>query len=124
MGKIKKADEDQTIKEKEIWNRANELVFDTDRYGPGSLMTQADKVNSSRAIMLNHHMTQFVSIKDPEMPLVPTGFEKVLGGYSSMNEQLDANYEIVAKFVKNQYNYILIGFDKKNRVYTAWKRQG
>lgn len=123
MGKIKKADEDQTIKEKEIWNRSKELVYDTDRYGPGSLMTQADKVNSSRAIMLNHHMTQFVSIKDPEMPLVPTGFEKILGGYSSMNEQLDANYEIVAKFVKNQYNYILIGFDKKNRVYNAWKRQ-
>ena len=32
MGKIKKADEDQTIKEKEIWNRANEMEIDNDRY--------------------------------------------------------------------------------------------
>ena len=122
MGKIRKADKDQTIKEKEILKRNEDLTYPTDRYGAGSLMTQADKVQSSRLIMVNHQISQAVSIKDPEMPLVPSGFEKVLGNYSSLNEQLDENYEIVAKFVKNPYNYVLIGFDKTNRVYTAWKR--
>ena len=109
-------------KEKAIRKRYSELEYPTDRLGPGSLMTQQSHVNSSRLIMTNHQLSDFLNIKDPETPLVPTGFENVLASFSSMIDQADATYTIVAKFVKNKYNYVLIGFDEKHRCYHAWKR--
>lgn len=108
--------------EKAILKRYGELKYPTDVLGPGSLMIQQSHTNSSRVIMSNSQLTHMVSIKDPETPLVPTGFENILGSYSSMLDKADASYEIVAKFVKNEYNYILIGFDKKHRHYHAWRR--
>lgn len=109
-------------KEKAVLRREKALVYDTDRLGPGSLMIQQSHTNSSRVVMTNHQLRDFVSVKEPEQPLVPTGFENKLASYSHMNVQADEDYEIVAKFVKNEYNYVLIGFDKKHRVYHAWKR--
>ena len=108
--------------EKAILKRASEMKYLTDRLGPGSLMIQQSHTNSSRVIMVNSQLTHMVSIKDPEQPLVPSGFENVLASVSSMLNQTDADYKIVAKFVKNEYNYVLIGFDETNRRYHAWKR--
>lgn len=102
--------------------RAYELEYDTDIFGPGSLMIHPSHTNASRVIMANQQLGQRVDIADPEMPLVPTGYENVLATFSHMTDEADADYEIVAKFVKNDYNYVLIGFDKKNRRYHAWKR--
>lgn len=109
-------------KEKAVRKRYAELSYATDRLGPGSLMTQQSHVNSSRLIMTNHQLADFLNIKGAETPLVPTGFENVLASYSSMIDRSSSTYRIVAKFVKNQYNYVLIGFDEKNRRYHAWKR--
>lgn len=108
--------------ERAILKRASEMKYPTDRLGPGSLMIQQSHTNSSRVIMVNSQLTHMVSIKDPEQPLVPSGFENVLASVSSMLNKTDADYKIVAKFVKNEYNYVLIGFDEKNRRYHAWKR--
>ena len=108
--------------EKTVRKRYSELEYPTDRLGPGGLMTQQSHINSSRMIMVSHQLVDMLNIKDPEMPLVPTGFENVLASYSSMLDQTDASYKIVAKFEKNQYNYVLIGFDEKHRRYHAWKR--
>ena len=108
--------------EKAVLKRAKELKYPTDRLGPGSLMIQQSHTNSSRVIMANSQLTHMVSIKDPEAPLVPTGFENLLAEYSSMLNKADADYEVVAKFEKNPYNYVLIGFDKKKKRYHAWKR--
>lgn len=125
MSKKKKNEvvSDKTIKEQVILDRFNELEYDTDRCSAASLLTMSSGTSSSRLIMLAHHSSQWVSIKDPELPNVPTGFEKILGSYSSMLEEADHNYEIIAKFQKNAYNYILIGFDKKHGIYHAWRRQ-
>lgn len=109
-------------KEKAVLKREKSLEYVTDRLGPGSLMIQQSHTNSSRVIMVNHQLGHAVSIKEPEQPLVPTGFENVLASYTHMNVQADGDYEIVAKFVKNDYNYVLIGFDKKRKIYHAWKR--
>lgn len=109
-------------KEKKIILRAKELEHATDRLGPGSLMTQQSHTNASRLIMFNNNFPHIVSIKDPEMPLVPTGFENKLASYSSMIDRVDGDYEIVAKFEKNPYNYVLVGFDRKRKRYHAWKR--
>lgn len=118
MGKKK----NMSSQEKAILKRVNELKYPTDRLGPSSLMTQQTHINASRMIMVGNQLSQMVSIKDPEQPLVPTGFENVLGGFSSMLDKTDQEYEVVAKFVKNDYNYILIGYDKKHRRFHAWKR--
>lgn len=112
----------RSMKEKQVLRRANELVYDTDRLGAGSLMVQQSHTNASRLIMANHQLTHAVSIKNPEAPLVPTGFENALASYSSMNEKTDADYEIIAKFEKNPYNFIVIGFNKEKRRYHAWQR--
>lgn len=118
MGKKK----NMSSQEKAILKRVNELKYPTDRLGPSSLMTQQTHINASRMIMVGNQLSQMVSIKDPEQPLVPTGFENVLGSFSSMLDKTDQEYEVVAKFVKNNYNYILIGYDKKHRRFHAWKR--
>lgn len=114
---------DKNRAEKAVIKRARELEYPTDRLGPGSLLMQQSHVNSSRVVMANSQFTQFVSIDSPEMPLVPTGFENVLSQYSSMLDTTEDEYEIVAKFRKNRYNYVLIGFDRKHRRYHAWRRQ-
>jgi hypothetical protein len=95
---------EKTIKEKVIIDRFNELKYDTDLLSASSLLTMPDHTNASRLIMNGHQSSQWLSLKDPELPNVPTGFEKVLGSYSSMIDQVDHNYEIVAKFQKNTYN--------------------
>lgn len=118
MGKKK----NMSSQEKAILKRVNELKYPTDRLGPSSLMTQQTHINASRMIMVGNQLSQMVSIKDPEQPLVPTGFENILGSFSSMLDKTDQEYEVVAKFVKNDYNYILIGYDKKHRRFHAWKR--
>ena len=120
--KIKKT-KNMSNKERIVLERASELEYDTDRLGAGSLMTQQSHINASRLIMVNHNIPHMVNIKNPDAPLVPSGFENTLASFSSMLDKTDAQYEIVAKFEKNEYNYVLIGFDKKNRVYHAWKRE-
>ena len=87
---------DKTIKEQVILDRFNDLEYDTDRCSAASLMTLSSFTSSSRLIMYAHHSSQWLSLKDPEIPNVPTGFEKVLGSYSSMLDQADHTYEIVA----------------------------
>jgi len=117
MGKGKMSNQ-----EKAILKRAKTFHYETDRLGASSLMIQQSHTNSSRCIMSANQLRDAVSIKDPEQPLVPTGFENVLAGFSHMLNPADADYEVVAKFVKNDYNYVIIGFDKKHRRYHAWKR--
>ena len=107
---------------KAILKRADELQYDTDRLSAASLMTQQSHINSSRLIMVANQLTHMVNIKDPEAPLVSTGFENVLANYSSMLVKSDGEYEVVAKFEKNPYVYVLIGYDKKRKHYHAWKR--
>ena len=107
---------------KAILKRADELQYDTDRLSAASLMTQQSHINSSRLIMVATQLTHMVNIKDPEAPLVSTGFENVLANYSSMLVKSDGEYEVVAKFEKNPYVYVLIGYDKKRKHYHAWKR--
>lgn len=109
-------------KEREVLERADELSYPTDVLGPGSAFIQQSHTNASRLIMVNHQLGHAVNIKDPEPPLVPTGFENVLAEYSSLNEIADGDYRIVAKVVKNPYVYVLIGYDEERKHYHAWQR--
>ena len=77
--------------EKAVLRRERALKYDTDRLGPGSLMTQQSHTNASRLVMLQHQLTHAVSIKDPEQPLVITSFENKLASYTHMNIQSDGD---------------------------------
>lgn len=118
--KIKKS---MSKKEQQVIERNNELEYPTDRLGPGSLMTQQSHTNSSRLIMVNHNLPHMVSIKDPEPPLVPSGFENVLASYSSMLDKTKEDYKIIAKFEKNPYTYVLIGVNDETKTCHAWVRE-
>lgn len=108
--------------EKAVLKRYGELKYDTDVLGPGSLIANPSHTNSSRLLMVNQQLSQCVNIKDPDQPLVLSGFENVLGSFASMNNQTEHQYRIVKKFQKNQYNYVLIGYCEETRTYHAWKR--
>ena len=110
-------------KERIILERAKELKYPTDALGPGSLMTQQTHTNASRLIMVNHNLPHMVSIRNPESPQVITAFERPLARFNDMNDETDLDYEIVAKFEKNEFIYVLIGYNKEKRVYHAWKRE-
>lgn len=71
---------------------------------------------------MNHQFTHMTNLKEPEAPLVRTGFEDPLSSFCSMNDVSDGYYKVVAKFEKNKYNFILIGYDENNKRYHAWKR--
>lgn len=106
---------------KQILEREKELEYRTDRYGVGSLLTTANRINASRAIMYNRNVGHVLNITDSEPPLTPTGFEAPLGNMSELRVISDGDYEIKKVFQKNQYFSIVIGYDKKRRYYHAWK---
>ena len=108
--------------EKAVRQEAKRLKYKTDILGPGSTLLMTANISSSRNIMANSQVGHTVGILNPEPALVSTGFEDVLGDYSTMLIKSDGNYEIVARFDKNLYNYVLVGYDKKRRHYTAWER--
>lgn len=111
-----------STQERLVRQEAKRLKHPTDLLSTTSLMGLASQISASRLTMISAQIGHAVSIKNPEPALVSTGFEDVLGDYSTMIETADGKYKIVAKFEKNLYNYILIGYDEKNRHYTAWKR--
>lgn len=108
--------------EKIVLQEAKRMKYRTDVLGPASALTMASGISSSRSIMCCSQLSHATSIEDSEPALVSTGFEDVLGEYSTMLVKSDGDYEIVAKFDKNLYNYVLIGYDKKRRHYHAWRR--
>ena len=108
--------------EKVVREEAKRLKYPTDVLGPGSAMVMASGISSSRSIMQNSQLGHTCAVSESEPALVSTGFEAPLGAYSTMLVKSDGDYEIVAKFEKNLYNYVLIGYDKKRHHYTAWKR--
>lgn len=114
---------DRSIQTRQVLKRGKELEYPTDRYGVGSLLTLSNGINSSRAIMYNHHVEHSVNIIDAEPPLVATGFEAVIGEKSDCYVKSDSNYEIVKVFRRNDYNAIVIGFDRERNFYTAWHQK-
>ena len=123
MGKKAKVQRVISQKEKEVLKRNKELLYPTDRLGAGSAMIQQTHTNSSRLIMVNHQLGHALNIKDPEVPLVPSGFENLLAEFSALNEKADGDYRIAYKIVKHQYSYVLIGYDEKRKHWHAWERK-
>ena len=58
--------------------------------------------------MWANHINQFVHLKEPEYPRVFTNFENQVGEYSVAYKRAKETFEVIAKVVKNEYNYDLI----------------
>ena len=58
--------------------------------------------------MYSNHLNQFVHLTNPEFPRVFTNFEDQVGEYSVAYKRAKDDFKIIAKVVKNQYNYDLI----------------
>jgi hypothetical protein len=110
--------------DKSIRDRVNELESMTDLHSAPLAMSVPPYFNSSRKIIFAHNMSHAVNIVNPDMNNVYTGFEKIFGKYSEMFEEADKNWEVVKKFQRNKYNYILVVYNKKEKIYDVIERTG
>jgi DNA-directed RNA polymerase, beta subunit/140 kD subunit len=65
-----------------------------------NIMTLANKLNSSRALMHSGQLDQVVNLLRPEQPGVYTNYERAVGSYSSAYYKAEDNYVVVDKIVK------------------------
>lgn len=67
--------------------------------------------------MWSNHINQLVHLKNPEYPRVFTNFEDQVGEYSVAYKKAENDFEVIAKVIKNEYNYTLIVKYLKNGLY-------
>lgn len=71
-------------------------------------MPHTNNTDTQRLNMFANHIAQYVHLKEPEFPKVFTNFENQVGEYSIAYKKAEDTFEIIAKIVKNLYNYDLI----------------
>lgn len=76
--------------------------------GSAILQPFANMTNSNRGNMWTSHFPQIPVLKEAEIPLVSTRYENQVGKYSSGYKEADKDGTVVAKFVRNKYNTILV----------------
>lgn len=77
----------------------------------GNLLLQptVNCTDSNRGQMFSGMILQCIQIENAEPPLVFTDFENQFGDYSSYGyKRLDGEFEVIKKFYKNKYNYLLL----------------
>ena len=81
------------------------------------LVPHAQNTDTQRLQMFSNHIAQLVHLKAPEFPRVFTNFEDQIGEYSIAYSKAKEDFTIIAKVVKNEFNYDLIIQYKKSKVY-------
>lgn len=79
-------------------------------------------VDSSRQLMFNSHIKQLLTLVDPDVPRIQTGFENTIGKYSNAYMKLDGVWEvkdIIQKFpdLKESHIYTVVFYNKKQDLY-------
>lgn len=72
------------------------------------LVPHTNSTDTQRLNLFSNHINQFVHLKYPEFPKVFTNFEDQVGEYSVAYKRAQEKFTILAKIVKNEYNYDLI----------------
>lgn len=103
-------------------DRINDLYKDDmDLMLGKGLMTMANGVNSSRALMLAGQLDQVSNLENPEIPGVNTNFENIVGKYSSAYYRAESTMDVIDKIVKypdkEDSIYTLIVYNKKKKMY-------
>lgn len=81
------------------------------------LIPRANNSDTQRINMFANHVNQFVHLVNPEFPKVFTNFENQIGEYSVAYKKAKEDFKIIAKVVKNKYNYDLIVQYNYSKVY-------
>lgn len=89
------------------------------------LVPNANKNNSNRSVMWCSHFQQAPvpcnqdenGEFDGEFPLVYSRFENQVGKYSSGYKATEGDIKIIRKFERNPYNYILVVYNYKTKMY-------
>lgn len=91
-----------------------------------NVLTLANRLNSSRALMWSSQTDQITVLENPEFPRVFTGFENLVGKYSSAYHEADSDKQVVAKIRKfsesDDHVYLLVIYDKKKHYYDVIER--
>lgn len=79
-------------------------------------------VDSSRQLMFNSHIKQSLTLINPDVPRIQTGFENTIGRYSNAYMKLDGVWEvkdIIHKFPENpnSHIYTVVFYNKKKDLY-------
>lgn len=80
--------------------------------GKDILVPNANKVNSSRNMMVGSNLDQFVVLADPEFPFIFSNYENQVGQYSSSHKKAGRPFKVIDKIVKfkdeKESPYVLI----------------
>ena len=79
-------------------------------------------VDSSRQLMFNSHIKQLLTLVNPDVPRIQTGFENTIGKYSNAYMKLEGTWEvkdIIKKFpeLPNSHIYTVVFYNKKRDLY-------
>ena len=79
-------------------------------------------VDSSRQLMFNSHIKQLLTLVNPDVPRIQTGFENTIGKYSNAYKKLEGTWEvkdIIKKFpeLPNSHIYTVVFYNKKKDLY-------
>lgn len=91
-----------------------------------TLLTRPIYISGSRTIMTTGHMKQRTCLKHPEFPRVPTGYEDMVGKYSSGIQRAKRNWVVekkIYKFEENNHLYTLVVRDKDSGYYDVIQKK-
>lgn len=105
----------------------NKKYYKSDAILGKNALTLANHLNSSRAFMFASMLDQTVCPEFAEYPLVSTGYEKLIGKYSSALNKAKSNFTVIDKISKFPFApnavYTLIVFNNQTEEYDLIERK-
>lgn len=95
--------------------------------GKGAMQPNNPSNSGSRKLMLGTHLEQRLTLCNPDVPYIQTGYEKEFGLYSSSYMETENEYEVIAvipKFIDNpRYQYYVICIDHEHKTLTVFEKK-
>ncbi len=111
---------------KDILNDMDEQYGDEiyKMFGP-SLLGYPMDADSSRGYMFTSSVKQVLTLLNPDIPRIQTGFENTIGKYNTAYKKLDGAWEIKAKIdkFKDGAIYILVIYNRETDTYDMIEKQ-
>lgn len=86
-----------------------------------NLLTFPNRLNSSRGLMFGSMLDQVVVLDKPEIPLIHTNYEYIVGKYSSAYYKTEGDLEIIKRINKFPNSpdsiYVLLVYNKTDKIY-------
>lgn len=132
MGKKKKTKSSLDMKSRLKY--LDKKFHESDAFLGKSSLTFANGINSSRTNMVSGQYEQYEVLTEPEVPGVLTGYEDLVGEFSTGYFKTDAELEVVDRINKfeldddelnptRNLSYLLVVRDKKTNKYEVIKKQ-